>query len=74
LVGVKLRTYVLATFLGIIPATLVFSSLGSGLGSVVEEPDLGIVFRPSVLVPIIGLALLALIPVGYKRWRAKKPA
>ena len=74
LVGVKLRTYVLATFLGIIPATLVFSSLGNGLGSVVEEPDLGIVFRPSVLVPIVGLALLALIPVGYKRWRAKKPA
>jgi len=69
-----LRTYVLATFLGIIPATLVFSSLGNGLGSVVEEPDLGIVFRPSVLVPIVGLALLALIPVGYKRWRAKKPA
>jgi hypothetical protein len=27
-----------------------------------------------VLVPIVGLALLALIPVGYKRWRAKKAA
>jgi uncharacterized membrane protein YdjX (TVP38/TMEM64 family) len=74
LVGVKLPTYVLATFLGIIPATFVYASLGNGLGSVVTEPDLGIVFRPSVLVPIIGLALLALIPVGYKRWRDKKAA
>jgi uncharacterized membrane protein YdjX (TVP38/TMEM64 family) len=74
LVGVKLRSYLLATFLGIIPGTFVYASLGNGLGSVVEEPDLAIVFRPSVLVPIVGLALLALIPVGYKRWRDKKAA
>jgi uncharacterized membrane protein YdjX (TVP38/TMEM64 family) len=74
LVGVKLPTYVLATFLGIIPGTFVYASLGNGLGSVLEEPDLAIVFRPSVLVPIVGLALLALIPVGYKRWRDKRAA
>jgi uncharacterized membrane protein YdjX (TVP38/TMEM64 family) len=73
-VGVKLRTYVAATFLGIIPGTFVYASLGNGIGSVVEEPDLAIVFRPSVLVPIVGLAILALIPVGYKRWRGKRAA
>ena len=55
-------------------AAFVYASLGNGLGSVVEEPDLGIVFRPSVLVPIVGLAILALIPVGYKRWRGKGTA
>jgi uncharacterized membrane protein YdjX (TVP38/TMEM64 family) len=69
-----LPTYVLATFLGIIPGTFVYASIGNGLGDVVEEPDLSILFKPSVLVPIVGLALLALIPVGYKRWRAKKAA
>jgi uncharacterized membrane protein YdjX (TVP38/TMEM64 family) len=74
LVGVKLRTYLFATFLGIIPGTFVYASLGNGLGSLVEEPDLGIIFRPSVLVPIVGLAILALIPVGYKRWRSRKTA
>jgi uncharacterized membrane protein YdjX (TVP38/TMEM64 family) len=74
LVGVRLPTYVLATFLGIVPGTFVYASLGNGLGSLVEEPDLAIVFKPSLLVPIVGLALLALIPVGYKRWRGKKPA
>lgn len=74
LVGVKLRSYVIATFLGIIPASFVFASLGSGLGDVVEEPSLGIVLRPSIVFPILGLALLALIPVGYKRWRDKKGA
>ena len=74
LVGVRLPTYVLATFLGIIPGTFVYASLGNGLGSLVEEPDLAIIFRPSLLVPIVGLALLALIPVGYKHWRGKKLA
>ena len=74
LVGVRLRTYVTATFLGVIPGTFVYASLGNGLGSVVEEPDLGILFRPSVLVPIVGLAILALIPVGYKAWRGRRAA
>jgi uncharacterized membrane protein YdjX (TVP38/TMEM64 family) len=73
LAGVRLPTYVLATF-GIIPGTFVYASLGNGLGNLVEEPDLAILLKPSVLVPIAGLAVLALIPVGYKRWRAKKAA
>jgi len=73
LVGVGLPTYMLATFLGILPGTFVYASLGNGLGSLVEEPDLAIIFKPSVLLPIIGLALLALVPVGYKRWRGRKP-
>jgi len=72
LVGVRLATYILATFLGILPGTFVYASLGNGLGSLVEEPDLAITFKPSILVPIFGLALLALIPVGYRRWRGKK--
>jgi uncharacterized membrane protein YdjX (TVP38/TMEM64 family) len=72
LVGVKLRTYVLATALGIVPATVIFASLGNGLGAVVDEPDLGIALRPSVLLPIVGLALLALVPVGYRKWSQRK--
>lgn len=74
LVGVRLSTFVLATFLGIIPGTFVYASFGNGLGSVVGEPGLGVLLRLNVLGPIIGLVILALIPVGYKRWRAKRPA
>jgi uncharacterized membrane protein YdjX (TVP38/TMEM64 family) len=74
LVGVRLPIYVLATFLGIVPGTFVYASLGHGLGSLVEEPDLAIIFKPSLLIPIVGLALLVLVPVGYKHWRGKKPA
>jgi hypothetical protein len=34
---------------------------------VVEQPDPNILFHPSVLGPILGLAVLALLPVWYKR-------
>jgi len=72
LAGVGLPTYLLATFIGIIPATFIYASLGSGLGSVVDEPDPAIAFRPSVLLPIAALAALALIPVWYKRRRRRE--
>lgn len=75
--GVKTRDYVLATFFGIIPGSFVYASVGNGLGAVFdagETPDLGIIFKPEILTPIIGLAVLALIPVIYKKWKAKKAA
>ena len=70
--GVPLRTYVLATALGIVPGSLVYTSVGNGLGAVFDQggtPDLGIVFRPVILGPILGLAALALLPVLYKRYK-----
>jgi uncharacterized membrane protein YdjX (TVP38/TMEM64 family) len=73
--GMNLGPYVLGTFLGIIPGSLVYASLGNGLGDVVEAgqmPDVSILFRPSILLPIIGLAAFALIPVLYKRWRGQE--
>ncbi len=68
LAGVALPTFVLGTFIGIIPGTFVYASLGNGLGTLVDQPDLAIIFHPSVLGPVAALAVLALIPVWY-RWR-----
>jgi uncharacterized membrane protein YdjX (TVP38/TMEM64 family) len=73
--GVTLRTYFLATLVGVIPGALVFASLGNGLGAILDaggEPDLGIVFRPEVLLPLLALAGLALLPVAYKKFKARK--
>jgi uncharacterized membrane protein YdjX (TVP38/TMEM64 family) len=39
LLGVPLKTYILATFFGIIPGTTAFSFAGAGLGSVVEAQN-----------------------------------
>ena len=68
--GVSLRTYVIGTFVGIIPGSAVFCSVGSGLGAVLEAggtPDLGIIFQFKILSPIIALAILSLVPIVYNR-------
>lgn len=65
-VGTSLTRFAVSTFLGIIPGALVFTSVGSGLGEVFargETPDLGILFTPAVLGPILGLAALAALPM-----------
>jgi uncharacterized membrane protein YdjX (TVP38/TMEM64 family) len=64
--NVPLPRFVVSTFIGILPGAFVFTSLGSGLGDVFAsgaEPDLGVIFTAPVLVPLIGLCILALIPV-----------
>lgn len=68
--GVPLRTFVLASVIGMAPGTFVYASLGNGLGAIVaagKSPDLGIIFQWRVLGPLLALAFLALLPVAYKR-------
>lgn len=75
--GMRLGPYLAATSLGIIPGALVYAGLGSGLGEVIaagRTPDLALAFRPGVLLPLLGLALLALLPVGYRRWQGRRAA
>lgn len=70
--GTRLSTYAVTTFLGIIPAALVFTSVGAGLGEVFargETPDLGILFTPPILLPILGLAALSALPMVVKALR-----
>ena len=73
---VRLRTFAAATFLGIAPGTFVYVSVGNGLGAVFDgggEPDLGVIFKPEILLPILGLSLLALVPVVYRRVKRSQP-
>lgn len=74
LVGVSLFRFVVSTFLGIIPGSLVFTSIGAGLGDVFESgemPNLGIIFEPQILLPILGLSALAALPIVIKFFRNK---
>ena len=73
--NVPLRTYTIGTLFGIIPGSFVYVSVGHGLGAVFERgevPNLSIIFSPDIIVPILGLAVLAMIPVAYKRLRTPK--
>jgi len=71
--GVSLRTYAIATVVGIIPGTFVYSMVGSGLGSVFEqgkEFSMSGVLTPQIVASLVGLAALALVPVIYKKVKA----
>lgn len=74
LFGVPLFRFIVSTALGIIPGALVFTSLGAGLSEVFaagETPDLDIVFAPHILLPILGLAALAALPIVLKALRGR---
>lgn len=71
-VGTSLHRFAISTFVGVIPGALVFTSVGSGLGEVFargEAPDLGIIFTPPVLLPLLGLAALAALPMLLRAFR-----
>lgn len=73
--GVRLRSFVIATFLGIIPASFVFASVGAGLGSLFDagrDCSLDSVLTPQIILALVLLALLALVPVLYKRFSARR--
>lgn len=72
---VPLRRFVISTFFGIMPGAVVYTSVGAGLGEVFERgetPNLGIIFEPAILFPILGLCLLAALPIAIKALRGKK--
>ena len=72
LLGMKLVPFVIATALGIIPGTVVYTAFGSSLGQVFDAGgavDLKSVFSPTLIAAMVGLGLLALLPVVLKRYR-----
>ncbi len=72
---VPTHRFVISTFLGIIPGAVVYTSVGAGLGEIFargETPNLGIIFEPGILLPILGLCALALLPILIKAVRGRK--
>jgi len=72
LVGMRLLPYAAATLLGIFPAAVIFATLGAGLAGVLAsgaQPDVDVIFSPRILAPLAGLAVLALLPVLWRRFR-----
>jgi uncharacterized membrane protein YdjX (TVP38/TMEM64 family) len=68
--GIRLAVFVLATLLGIAPASFVMSSIGAGVGTILAEgrtPDLSVLFSARILLPLAGLAVLSLLPALLRR-------
>ncbi len=73
--GVPVATFVVATAIGIAPGTIVFSIIGEGLGGVVAaggdiHPDQ--ILTPTMIAALVALAALALVPVLFKHWQARR--
>lgn len=72
---VPLHRYVISTFFGIMPGALVYTSIGAGLSEVFARgaaPDLGLLFSPAILLPLLGLCALAVLPVLLKALRGER--
>jgi uncharacterized membrane protein YdjX (TVP38/TMEM64 family) len=67
---IPLRTFIGATFIGIIPGTFVFVSIGNALSDVILSSDITpkIILEPRLILALVGLAVLSLLPVIYKRF------
>ena len=72
LLGMKLWPYVVATAIGILPGTSVFSAFGAGLGEVFDrggEVSLKSVLSPTLIAALVGMGLLSLLPIAIRRFR-----
>ena len=66
--NVSLKTYITATAIGILPGTFVFANLGQNLGRISSTKDL---LTPPIIGAFVLLGVFALIPVLYKKFKAK---
>lgn len=68
-VGMRLKTYVAATFLGIFPGTAIFVNVGQSLADVTS---LGDILSPQIFMAFGLLGLFALTPTLIKKLRNSK--
>ena len=65
------KNYIIATFIGIIPATFVTVALGSGIEKIIDKNAelsfLPVVQSPEIYFPIIGFFILLLIGFVIKK-------
>jgi uncharacterized membrane protein YdjX (TVP38/TMEM64 family) len=74
LLGMKLIPYLVATGIGIVPGTTVFTAFGAGLGEVFDkggEVSLKGVLSPTMIAALVGMGLLSLMPVVLRKLRER---
>ncbi len=68
--GIRLRTFVWTTFLGIIPISFVYTQTGAGLGEILDSDGkitIYNIFNGDVEVALVVLAVFALMPFTIKK-------
>ena len=77
LMRVPVRTFLLASFLGMVPSSFVYAGIGAGLGHVFaqgEPVSVETLLSPRIYLPIIGMGVLAFLPPLWRHWRRGRVA
>jgi uncharacterized membrane protein YdjX (TVP38/TMEM64 family) len=72
---IRLGAYVAATFIGIAPITYILAAAGAGIGDTLaagEQPGLGTILRPHIMLPLLLLAIVSLAPIAFKRRQRRR--
>lgn len=72
LMNVRVRTFLLASVLGMIPSSFVYAGIGAGLGHVFAKGapvTVESLLSPRIYLPIIGMGVLAFLPPLWRHWR-----
>jgi uncharacterized membrane protein YdjX (TVP38/TMEM64 family) len=67
--NVPVRTFILATLIGIFPSTLIYTLVGRGLDTFFtnnEVPTWKILLSPNLFFPLLALIIFTLLPIFYK--------
>ena len=74
LTKMPLHQFLAATFIGIIPGTLVYAWIGLSFDHVLaagKTPDLKVLTSLNILLPLAGLGLFALMPIILRHWQVQ---
>ena len=77
LVGMRFSTFMLATFIGIAPGTLVYVGVAQGFDLVLAQgkvPDLSLLTEPKIILPLAALGVMSLLPVALDHLKKKNGA
>jgi uncharacterized membrane protein YdjX (TVP38/TMEM64 family) len=75
LAGVRMWALIAATALGSAPICFILATLGAGLGRVLDAgapPSRHLFERPEVVLPLLGLSLLAVVSVAWRVLRRRR--
>jgi uncharacterized membrane protein YdjX (TVP38/TMEM64 family) len=77
LMNVPLRTFLTASILGVLPSSMIYAGIGSGLGHVFAQSGpiaLSSLLSPQIYLPVIGMGALAFLPPLWRHWRRGRVA
>ncbi|USQ96507.1 TVP38/TMEM64 family protein [Caulobacter sp. RL271] len=75
--NIRTRTFVLASILGMIPSSFIYAGIGAGLGHLFARGGpvtIETLLSPRIYLPIIGMGVLAFLPLLWRHWRKGRGA